>query len=38
MKETGERIEKGVRDKLGGESEAPGVESARSIGANKSRK
>ncbi|MCB1724836.1 MAG: catalase [Sphingomonadaceae bacterium] len=37
-KETGERIEKGVRDKLGGESEAPGVESARSIGANKSRK
>jgi catalase len=29
--ETGDRIEKGVRDKLGGKSEAPGMASAKSI-------
>jgi catalase len=30
--ETGDRIEKGVRDKLGGKSDAPGMASAESIG------
>ncbi len=30
--ETGEKIEKGVRDKLGGKSDAPGMASAESIG------